>query len=68
MLSLSFYTVNYFESINVLMIVFIIHLVLFSVEILQLTTDYKNYFYDTWNIFDQLRTWSFHYYIFSVIV
>ena len=67
MLALSFYTVSYIESIGVLMVVLFIHLILFSIEILQFATDYRNYFFDVWNIFDQLRTWSFFFYFYSFL-
>ena len=68
MLLLSIYTINYVESIAMLSLVTIMHVVLVCLEILQLATDYRNYFFDVWNIFDQLRTWSFNVYLIGILV
>jgi WD40 repeat protein len=66
MILLSIYTVSFMQNYNFLFLVIIAHFTLFCIEMLQLLTDYKNYWFDVWNIFDQLRTWSFHIYIFKV--
>ncbi|OMJ77979.1 hypothetical protein SteCoe_22300 [Stentor coeruleus] len=66
MILLSVYTVSFMQNNDFLGFVLAAHLILFSLEILQFVTDYKNYFFDVWNIFDQLRTWSFFVYIISV--
>lgn len=66
MLLLSVYTISFVHDTTVLSLVVFMHLILVCIECLQLFTDSKNYFFDVWNIFDQLRTWSFNFYLFGI--
>jgi WD40 repeat protein len=68
MVLLSIYTVNFMRDLNFFMLVFLSHLSLFSIEVLQLATDYRNYFFDVWNVIDLLRTWSFFFYMYHVAI
>jgi hypothetical protein len=68
MILLSVYTVSFMDSPAFLWLVVIMHLVLFCIEILQFATNMRNYFFFVWNIFDQLRTWSFFVYMYTVYV
>lgn len=65
---LSLYTVNFIEDFSFFSFVILSHLSLFSIEILQLATDYKNYFFDVWNVIDLFRTWSFFFYMFNFMI
>ena len=68
MVLLSVYTVNFMDDIPFFTLVILSHLTLFSIEILQLATDYKNYFFDSWNLIDLFRTWSFFFYMFNLLL
>ena len=65
MFFLSIYTVNFIEDRSFFGLVLLMHLILFSIEVLQLSTDWRNYFFDVWNVIDVARTWSFFYYTFN---
>jgi WD40 repeat protein len=65
MFFLSIYTVNFMQDRTFFLLVLFMHLVLFSIELLQLFTDLRNYFWDVWNVIDVLRTSSFFFYTFN---
>ena len=59
LVQLSFFCVFFNEAGNFLMFLFIVHVLLFLYEILQIITDFYDYWRDMWNILDQLRGFSF---------
>lgn len=68
MILLSFYTVSFMQNNLFFSLVIVMHLILFSIELLQLATDYKNYFFDVWNVVDVMRTSSFFFYMYQVLI
>ena len=68
MVLLSFYTVNFMKDLSFFTLLILSHLALFSIEVIQLVTDFSNYFFDVWNVIDLMRTWSFFFYMYNVLI
>lgn len=59
LVQLSFYCIFFRQSPMYLIVLFIVHVFLFLYEVIQITTDFYDYWLDVWNILDQLRGISF---------
>lgn len=59
LVQLSFYCIFFRDSPMYLIVLFIVHVFLFLYEVIQITTDFYDYWLDVWNILDQLRGISF---------
>lgn len=64
LIMLSIYCVYLRTSNFFLALLFFVHLLLFFYEVLQIATDFVDYWFDMWNILDQLRGLSFTIYVF----
>ena len=63
---LSFYCIVFVDSHTYLGVLFIVHVLLFMYEVIQIATDFYDYWKDVWNILDQLRGISFSLYAFCL--
>lgn len=59
LVQLSFYCIFFRDLPIYLVILFFVHVLLFLYEVVQLSTDFYEYWFDLWNIMDQLRGLSF---------
>jgi WD40 repeat protein len=64
LIMLSIYCIFLRSSNLFLAALFFVHLLLFFYEVLQIATDFVDYWFDMWNILDQLRGLSFTIYVF----
>ena len=66
LIQLSIHTVLLQDNKWFLILLFIVHVLLFLYEVLQIATDFIEYWFDMWNLLDQLRGLSFTIYAFLV--
>lgn len=62
LVQLSFYCILFIDSFSYLIVLFLVHVLLFLYEVIQIATDKYDYWKDVWNILDQLRGISFSLY------
>lgn len=63
LIQLSFYCIFLRDSDLFLGSLFFVHVLLFLYEVMQIATDFVDYWFDMWNIMDQLRGLSFTIYV-----
>jgi WD40 repeat protein len=64
LVQLSLFCIFFRQSSSYLALLFVVHVILFLYEVVQIGTDFFDYWLDVWNILDQLRGLSFTLYCF----